>query len=430
MNILILGSGGREHTFAWKISQSPLCSKLYIAPGNAGTQLHGKNINIAVNDFEKIKSFSIDNNIALVVVGPEDPLVNGIVNYFHNDHQLKNIAIIGPDEAGAKLEGSKQFAKEFMHRYQIPTARFKCFTVLNIEEGYSFLDELQAPYVLKASGLAAGKGVLILQDIDEAKKELYEILYKDKFGVAGTEVVIEEFLDGIECSAFVLTDGKNYCMLPYAKDYKRIGDGDSGLNTGGMGAVSPVAFADDSFRKKVEEQVVKPTIKGIQKEGMNYKGFVFIGVMNVKGNPYVIEYNCRMGDPETEVVLPRIKNDFVELLSAVAAERLNEISITEDPQFAVTLMMVSGGYPGNYEKGFEIAGLDKIKDSIVFHAGTVLNDGKLLSSGGRVLSITSLDESLQGAISKCYATAKAIQFDYAYYRKDIGQDLMKLEKVI
>lgn len=429
MNILILGSGGREHAFAWKIAQSPRCDQIYIAPGNAGTSLHGININISINDFDKIKSFVMENTISMVIVGPEEPLVNGIVDFFNNDPQLKNITIIGPDEAGAKLEGSKQFAKEFMQRYNVPTARFKCFTVLNIEEGYAFIDELHPPYVLKASGLAAGKGVLIVADKETAKKELHEILYKDKFGAAGKEVVIEEFLDGIECSAFVLTDGKNYCMLPYAKDYKRIGDGDTGLNTGGMGAVSPVAFADAAFRKKVEENVVKPTIAGIQKERMNYRGFVFIGLMNVKGNPLVIEYNCRMGDPETEVVLPRIKNDLVEIFSAVAEGKLNEITLEEDNRFAVTLMMVSGGYPGNYEKGYEITGLNKIKDSVVFHAGTTTRDSKVVSAGGRVLSITSLDESLQDALTKSYASAKTINFDYAYYRKDIGLDLLKLEKV-
>ena len=430
MNILLLGNGGREHAFAWKISQSEQCSQLYIAPGNAGTAIHGININIQVNDFDKIRSFVIEKNISLVLVGPEEPLVKGIVDFFRDDNELKNVAIIGPDKIGAQLEGSKHFAKIFMQKYEIPTARFKSFSVVTIEEGNAFIDALTPPYVLKASGLAAGKGVLIIDNKEEAKKELYEILYKDKFGDAGSQVVIEEFLDGIECSAFVITDGKNYCMLPYAKDYKRIGEGDTGLNTGGMGAVSPVSFADDEFRKKVEEQIVQPTIKGIQKEGMNYKGFVFIGLMNVDGNPFVIEYNCRMGDPETEVVLPRIKNDFVKLLVATAKEKLDLITVEEDDRVAVTVMMVSGGYPGNYEKGYEIRGLDKVEDSIVFHAGTTNLDGNIVTSGGRVLSITSLENTIQGALTKSYATVKSIHFDYAYCRKDIGQDLIKMKKAI
>ena len=430
MNILIIGSGGREHAFAWKMAQSPLCEKLFISPGNAGTAELGENIPIAVNDFEKIKSLVVDRKISMVVVGPEDPLVNGIVNFFKNDPQLASIAIIGPDELGAKLEGSKHFAKSFMQKYGIPTARYKCFTVLNIEDGYKFIDDLKPPYVLKASGLAAGKGVLILEDKAAAKNELHEILYNNKFGDAGKEVVVEEFLNGIECSAFVLTDGKNYVVLPYAKDYKRIGNGDTGLNTGGMGAVSPVSFADETFRKQVEERVIKPTIAGIQKEGMNYTGFVFIGLMNVKGNPFVIEYNCRMGDPETEVVLPRIKNDLVELFSATAEKRLNEISIEEDERTCVTVMMVSGGYPGSYEKGFEISGLEKVKESVVFHAGTAIKDGKTVTSGGRVLSVTSLDNSLVKALEKSYVSAGMLRYDYEYYRKDIGQDLLKSESII
>ena len=428
MNILILGNGGREHAFAWKISQSLHCSQLYIAPGNAGTAEHGTNINISVNDFDKIKSLVTEKKISLVVVGPEEPLVRGIVDFFRDQPELQEVAIIGPDQHGAQLEGSKHFAKVFMQKYGIPTARFKSFTALNIEEGNSFLDTLKPPYVIKASGLAAGKGVLIIDNKEDAKKELYEILYKDKFDDAGKQVVIEEFLDGIECSAFVLTDGKNYCMLPYAKDYKRIGEGDTGPNTGGMGAVSPVAFADDAFRKKVEEQIVKPTITGIQKEKINYKGFVFIGLMNVDGNPYVIEYNCRMGDPETEVVLPRIKNDFVELLLSTANESLGVSAIEEDHRLAVTVVMVSGGYPAHYEKGYEIRGLDRIEESIVFHGGTTMQDNKIITSGGRVLSITSMDDSLSGALAKSYDAIKYIHFDYEYYRKDVGQDLMKLEK--
>ena len=428
MNILILGGGGREHAFAWKLAQSPLCKNLFIAPGNAGTALHGGNINVSVNDFESIKSIVIENKISMVVVGPEEPLVNGIINFFNNDHELKNIAIIGPDESGARLEGSKHFAKSFMQQYGIPTARYQCFSVLNIEAGYDFIDSLHPPYVLKASGLAAGKGVLIIEDKTLAKTELHEILFKNKFGDAGKEVIIEEFLSGIECSAFVITDGKNYCILPYAKDYKRIGEGDTGLNTGGMGAVSPVSFADETFRRKVEERIIKPTIYGIQQEKMNYKGFVFIGLMNVKGDPFVIEYNCRMGDPETEVVLPRIKNDLVELFSATAESRLNEIAIEEDDKISVTVMMVSGGYPGNYEKGFEIEGLEKVKESVVFHAGTAIKNGKTVTAGGRVLSITSMDHTLTGALSKSYATAKMLRYDYEFYRKDIGQDLLKMEK--
>ncbi len=426
MNILLLGSGGREHAIAHKISQSPHCSSLFIAPGNAGTALCGTNTPIGVNDFNKIGEFCMEHRIELVVVGPEDPLVNGIVDYFALKPELKNIPVIGPDKNGAQLEGSKQFAKEFMEEFHIPTARFKCFTVVNIEEGYSFIDSLKPPYVLKASGLAAGKGVLIIDDAAEAKKELHEILYKDKFGAAGKEVVIEEFLHGIECSSFVLTDGKSYAMMPYAKDYKRIGDNDTGLNTGGMGAVSPVPFADEAFRNKVVERIVKPTVAGIQARNMNYCGFIFIGLMNVNGDPYVIEYNCRMGDPETEVVFPRIENDIVEVFTAVAKKELHAIQLKEDKRTAVTLMMVSGGYPGNYEKGFEITGLDKIKDSTVYHAGTATSDKKIVSSGGRVLAITSLDTDLQQALNKSYAAAKTIHFDYEYYRKDIGQDLIRL----
>lgn len=426
MNILLLGSGGREHAIAHKISQSPLCSSLFIAPGNAGTALCGTNTSIGVNDFNKIGAFCVEHQVELVVVGPEDPLVNGIVDFFASKSELKNIPVIGPDQNGAQLEGSKQFAKEFMDEFHIPTARFKCFTVVNIEEGYAFIDSLKPPYVLKASGLAAGKGVLIIDDAAEAKKELYEILYKDKFGAAGKEVVIEEFLNGIECSSFVLTDGKSYAMMPYAKDYKRIGENDSGLNTGGMGAVSPVPFADETFRNKVVERIVKPTIAGIQSRKMNYCGFIFIGLMNVNGDPYVIEYNCRMGDPETEVVFPRIENDIVEVFTAVAKKELHTIQLKEDQRTAVTVMMVSGGYPGNYEKGFEIIGLDKISESTVYHAGTATSDNKIVTSGGRVLAITSLDNDLQQALNKSYAAAKTIHFDYEYYRKDIGQDLLRL----
>lgn len=424
MKILLLGSGGREHAIAWKIRQSPLCSELYIAPGNAGTTSCGTNIAIAVNDFKAIGDFVRSNKVEMVVVGPEDPLVNGIVDFFAADAALASIPVIGPDKNGAQLEGSKQFAKDFMKEFNIPTARYECFTLLNIESGYLFIDGLKPPYVLKASGLAAGKGVLIIDDATEAKKELYEILYKGKFGDAGNEVVIEEFLHGIECSSFVLTDGKNYSMLPYAKDYKRIGQNDTGLNTGGMGAVSPVPFVDDIFHQKVISRIVEPTIKGIAQRKMNYKGFVFIGLMNVNGDPFVIEYNCRMGDPETEVVFPRIKNDIVEVFNAVALQKLNTISVKEDERTAVTVVMVSGGYPGNYEKGFEISGIEKVKDSLVFHAGTAMNDNKVVTSGGRVLAVTSLDEKLEDALMKSYASVKTIHFDYEYYRKDIGKDLM------
>ncbi|MEP7265967.1 MAG: phosphoribosylamine--glycine ligase, partial [Bacteroidota bacterium] len=426
MNILILGSGGREHAIAFKVKESPLCSNLYIAPGNAGTATCGINVAIGVNDFEKIGRFVAEKNIELLVVGPEDPLVNGIVDYFRKEEHLKNISVVGPDANGAQLEGSKQFAKEFMQEYNIPTARFNCFTLLTIDDGYKFIDSLNAPYVLKASGLAAGKGVLIIDDAAEAKSALHDILYNEKFGAAGKEVVIEEFLHGIECSCFVLTDGKNYMMLPYAKDYKRIGEGDTGLNTGGMGAISPVPFVDDDFHKKVIERIVKPTIEGISKRNMDYRGFVFIGLMNVDGNPFVIEYNCRMGDPETEVVFPRIKNDVVELLLATTKMELNKITLDIDDRVAVTLMMVSGGYPGNYDKGFEISGLDKIKESLVFHAGTSLKDGKVVTSGGRVLAVTSIDETMQGALQKSYASAKTIHYDYEYYRKDIGKDLLEI----
>ncbi len=426
MNILLLGSGGREHAIARKMIQSPLCTHLYIAPGNAGTADCGTNVAISVNDFESIALLVKEKDIQMVVVGPEDPLVNGIVDFFASTEGLAHIPVIGPDKNGAQLEGSKHFSKEFMQEFGIPTARFQCFNLLNIESGYSFIDSLKPPYVLKASGLAAGKGVLIINDATEAKEALHEILYKGKFGEAGKEVVIEEFLHGIECSSFVLTDGKNYVMLPYAKDYKRIGDNDTGLNTGGMGAVSPVAFVDEAFHNKVAENIVMPTINGIRKRNMNYRGFVFIGIMNVDGNPFVIEYNCRMGDPETEVVFPRIKNDIVALFNAVAKQELNLVTIEEDKRIAVTLVMVSGGYPGNYEKGFEISGLDKVKDSTVFHAGTCLKENKVVTSGGRVLAVTSLDDSLQGAMDKSYAAAKIIHYDYEYYRKDIGKDLLHI----
>ncbi len=440
MNILLLGSGGREHAFAKKLSESPHCEKLFIAPGNAGTLSCGENIAIATTDFDSIKTFVIKQNISMVVVGPEDPLVKGIVDFFLGDNDLKSIPVIGPDAAGAKLEGSKAFSKAFMQRNNIPTAAYKSFTVSKIDEAYKFIDSLQPPYVLKASGLAAGKGVLILDDADEAKAELKAMLFNEKFGEAGHEVVIEEFLNGLEVSVFVLTDGKNYLILPEAKDYKRIGNGDTGLNTGGMGAVSPVPFVTKEFLQKVEEKIIKPTINGLEKENINYRGFIFIGLMASPPNPlskgrggietpepYVIEYNCRMGDPETEVVLPRIKTDLVEIFNAVANQTLDKIKLEIDSQTAATVMMVSGGYPGNYEKGFEINGLNDVKESAVFHAGTILKENKVLTSGGRVLAITSLANSLEEALEKSYRSAKQIHFDYEYYRMDIGQDLLALQ---
>lgn len=426
MNILLLGSGGREHAFALKMNESPHCDRLYIAPGNAGTAACGENVSILPTDFNAIKKFVIEQNISMVVVGPEEPLVKGIVDFFLSDNSIRNIPVIGPSAKGAQLEGSKAFSKAFMQRHNIPTAGYKSFTVSKIDEAYAFIDTLNPPYVLKASGLAAGKGVLILNDADEAKDELKAMLLDEKFGEAGHEVVIEEFLNGIELSVFVLTDGKNYILLPEAKDYKRIGDGDKGLNTGGMGAVSPVPFANKSFLHKIEEQIIKPTISGLQKENINYKGFIFIGIMKVQDDPFVIEYNCRMGDPETEVVLPRIKTDLVELLNAVTSQTLDKIQLEVDSQTAATVMMVSGGYPDNYDKGFEISGFENINESIVFHAGTIAHNNKAVTAGGRVLAITSLANSLEKALEKSYCSAKHIHFDYKYYRKDIGQDLLAL----
>ncbi|WP_100613712.1 phosphoribosylamine--glycine ligase [Confluentibacter citreus] len=423
MNILILGSGGREHTFAWKIAQSPLCKQLFVAPGNSGTATIATNVNIGVNDFEAIKELVLDKDIDMVVVGPEDPLVLGVHDFFLNDETIKHISVIGPQKAAAQLEGSKEFAKEFLFRHNIPTAAYESFTKETVEKGYAFLETLNPPYVLKADGLAAGKGVVILNDLDEAKAELKSMLVESKFGQASTKVVIEEFLDGIELSCFVLTDGKHYKILPTAKDYKRIGEGDTGLNTGGMGAVSPVPFATNEFLSKIEERIVKPTISGFKKDNLPYVGFVFIGLIKVGDDPKVIEYNVRMGDPETEVVLPRLKNDFVVILQAMADGTLDNIHIEIDERAATTIMLVSGGYPEDYEKGKEITGIDAIEGSIAFHAGAQLKEGKVVTSGGRVMAITSYGNTYQEAIKKSYQNIEKLHFDKMYYRKDIGFDL-------
>tara|TARA_B110000090_G_scaffold160514_1_gene176902 strand:- start:262 stop:1533 length:1272 start_codon:yes stop_codon:yes gene_type:complete len=423
MNILILGSGGREHTFAWKISQSPLCKQLFVAPGNSGTSSVATNLNVSVVDFEGIKEQVLAHAIDMVVVGPEDPLVNGIYDFFLQDLQLQHVAVIGPQKAAAQLEGSKEFAKEFLYRHQIPTAAYESFTKETIKEGYTFLESLKPPYVLKADGLAAGKGVLILPDLEEAKQELKSMLVDSKFGAASTKVVIEEFLDGIELSCFVLTDGKHYKLLPTAKDYKRIGEGDTGLNTGGMGAISPVPFADSNLLTKIENRIVKPTVEGLLKDNLPYKGFIFIGLIVVDNEPMVIEYNVRMGDPETEAVLPRLKTDLVEIFKAIDNESLNEIEIEIDPQTAVTVMIVSGGYPEAYDKGKEITGIENIKDSIVFHAGATNVDGKVMTSGGRVLSVTSLGDNFRSALETSYKSIEKIKFEAMNYRTDIGFDL-------
>ncbi|MEZ4856897.1 MAG: phosphoribosylamine--glycine ligase [Gelidibacter sp.] len=423
MTILILGSGGREHTFAWKIVQSPLCDHLFVAPGNSGTAQIAENVNLSVTDFPAIKALVLEKQIDMVVVGPEDPLVQGIHDFFLNDDTLKHVSVIGPEKAAAELEGSKEFAKEFMMRHSIPTAAYQSFNADTVEEGYAFLDTLNPPYVLKADGLAAGKGVLILNDLDEAKAELKSMLVDAKFGNASSKVVIEEFLDGIELSCFVLTDGKNYKILPTAKDYKRIGEGDTGLNTGGMGAVSPVPFATDDFLSKIEERIVKPTISGLQKDKLPYKGFVFIGLIKVGDNPKVIEYNVRMGDPETEVVLPRLKNDLVEIFQAIANQTLDKITVEIDQRAATTVMMVSGGYPEAYEKGKEITGLNLVEGSIPFHAGAIVKDGKIVTSGGRVMAMTSYGNTYQEAIKKSYQNIEKLHFDKMYYRNDIGFDL-------
>ncbi len=424
MNVLILGSGGREHAFAWKISQSKLLQNLYIAPGNAGTANCGINVAISITDFEAIKNLVWEKDINLVLVGPEDPLVNGLHDFFLQDDILKDIPVIGPKKDGAQLEGSKDFSKAFMKKHGIPTASYGTFTKESLKDGFNFLDSLQAPFVLKADGLAAGKGVLIIQDIHQAKEELTNILINSKFGSAGNKVVIEEFLFGIELSVFVLTDGKSYKILPAAKDYKRIGEGDTGLNTGGMGAVSPVPFADEKFIKKVEEKIIIPTINGLIKDGIDYSGFIFIGLMNCNGEPSVIEYNCRMGDPETEVVIPRIKSDLLDLLNGVANKNLNTKHYETINEIATTVVLVSGGYPGEYKKDKLIEGIDNNKDSLIFHSGTKLVNDKVYTNGGRVFAVTSFGNTIKDAVNKSFDCANKINYEGKYFRGDIGQDLI------
>lgn len=424
MKVLLLGSGGREHAFAWKIAQSSTLEELYIAPGNAGTRAHGTNVDINTTDFEAVKAFVLEKKINMVVVGPEDLLVLGIHDFFLADDQLKNVPVIGPDKEGAQLEGSKDFSKKFMARHNIPTAKYATFTKDTLSEGYAFLESLKPPYVLKADGLCAGKGVLILDNLPEAKAELKNMLADAKFGEASSRVVIEQFLKGIELSVFVITDGDSFKILPEAKDYKRIGEGDLGLNTGGMGAISPVPFADETFKEKIKNQIIIPTVKGLKSEGIVYKGFIFFGLISVKGEPYVIEYNCRMGDPETEVVIPRLKSDILDLFEGVASGTLSERDVLFDDRSACTVMMVSGGYPEAFEKGKQIYGLNAVTDSIVFHAGTSADGPAVMSNGGRVLSITSYGKDLNVALRRSYDTAEKIEFENAYYRTDIGFDVL------
>ncbi|WP_413510910.1 phosphoribosylamine--glycine ligase [Myroides odoratus] len=423
MKILLLGSGGREHALTWKMLQSPQCEAVFVAPGNAGTAHIAQNIAINPNDFEAVKQTVLTHQIDMVVVGPEDPLVKGIVDFFKQDETIQHIPVIGPSKKAAQLEGSKDFAKEFLIKHGIPTAAYQSFTKDTVSEGKKFLETLQAPYVLKADGLAAGKGVVILEDLEQAKTELEDMLVDAKFGDASSKVVIEEFLLGIELSCFVLTDGKSYKLLPTAKDYKRIGEGDKGLNTGGMGAVSPVPFATEEFLKKIEDRIVIPTVEGIKKDQLDYKGFIFIGIIKVGDDPFVIEYNVRMGDPETEVVMPRVKSDLVELFQAIAKEELDTKSIVLDPRSATTVMLVSGGYPEEYEKGKVITGIEKVEDSIVFHAGTTIQNNEVVTNGGRVLAVTSYGNSYNEALKKSYQNIDKLNFDKIYYRKDIGFDL-------
>ena len=423
MNILVLGSGGREHAISWKISQSEKCSNLYIAPGNAGTELVGKNLSVNINDFKEVKLNVIEKSIDLVIVGPEEPLVRGIVDFFKSDDELKHVKIFGPSSEGSKLEGSKDFSKEFMFRNNIPCAKSKTFNKNNLSEGISFLEKINPPYVLKADGLAAGKGVLILDDLEEAKTELSKMILDEKFGDASKNVLIEEYLDGIEVSVFAITDGQNYIILPEAKDYKRIGEGDKGLNTGGMGAVSPVNFADKEFMKKVEDSVIRRTVNGIKKEKLDYKGFIFAGLMNVNGEPYVIEYNVRMGDPETQVVIPRIKNDLLNVFIKCLDEKINEVELDIENNFTTTVILAADGYPESYKKGDDIRNLEEFSNSKIFHAGTKKENNRILSNGGRVIACTGYGESLEDALKNSYKLADNISWDNKYFRKDIGEDL-------